>query len=179
MLTNELIRKSVHTGLALGLAIVAPILGVVGVVGVGVVLFGVFFYSRRRGLFVLFRQVDRVTYGELYFAAGIILSAVLFIPGDILAFQAGMLVLGLADPLATLVGKRFGRHQYRLWGDTLSYEGSAACFLASFLILYLCGLTLVPAVCGALILTAVEASAPRGSDNLLLPAIAGILTLVL
>jgi phytol kinase len=172
---SELVRKSIHTLLALTLAFTAPYLGLRGVVGAGVVLLVLFSTVRRTGHFDVFRRVERVTYGELYFAAGIILSAVLFLPTHTGAFQAGMVVLGLADPLAALVGKRFGRHSYTLFGDRLSCEGSATCAVVAGGILYLAGVPLSGAGLGGVLLAGVEAAAPRGADNLMLPVVAGLL----
>jgi phytol kinase len=178
MIRNELIRKSVHVSLALGLAVFAPYLGLRGVVGVGAVLLVLFLYTRKKGMFALFRQVHRVTYGEVYFALGILLSAVLFLPNNAGAFQAGMLVLGIADPLSAVVGKLFGRHRYQVWGDTLSYEGSVTCLITSASILMLVGVSWVFALLGGCVLALVEAGSPRGMDNVLLPLIAGALVLV-
>jgi phytol kinase len=176
---NEILRKVIHTTIALLLALLAPTLGLRGTVAVGAALLLIFLFARKRGRFEMLRRVERVTYGELYFAAGIIVTGLLFLPSHIAVFQAGMLTLGIADTFAALVGKRWGKHQYHLWGETLSYEGSFACLVASAAILHLFGLALIPALLGGLGLAVVEAGASRGSDNLLLPLIAGLLILVL
>lgn len=80
---------------------------------------------------------------------------------------AGILVAGVADAVAAVVGKRFGRTRYR---GGKSLEGSAA-FLAVVvpLALLVPGLSVVAAVVAAGALTAIEALTLPVDDNLYLP----------
>ena len=178
-MSPELLRKLVHAFLSLSLAYLASQVSVPAMVLLGVLLFGVFWLTRRKRHLDFLRQVGRTTYGELYFAGGILASTLLFLPTHVLAFQVGMLVLGLADPIGALVGKRYGRHHYRLWGDRLSYEGSITCGLVSALTLAAFGTSAVGALAGGVVLALVEALSPRGSDNLLLPLTASMLHVML
>ena len=89
---------------------------------------------------------------------------------------AGCLSLSLGDGIGGAVGRKLGRHHYRTWGKTKSYEGSRAVGVAAAI-----GVTLAARLCdqpialatvlglGALAALA-EAMAPRGTDNLLVPA---------
>lgn len=85
---------------------------------------------------------------------------------------AGILVAGVADAVAAVVGKRFGRTRYR---GGKSVEGSAA-FLAVVLPMAILvpGLPLGAAIAVAVALTGVEALTLPVDDNLYLPLITAI-----
>jgi uncharacterized protein (TIGR00297 family) len=72
-------------------------------------------------------------YGLVGFAAGALVAAVAFWP-DRIAIAAGLLVLGLADAGAALVGHRFGRDRIAVGGTLRSLEGSAVFVVTAFLI---------------------------------------------
>jgi dolichol kinase len=93
--------------------------------------------------------------------------AVLLLPGW--PAVAGILVAGVADPAAALVGRRFGRHRYP---GGKSVEGSAAFLALAFLaLLALPGVGVAGAAFVALGLTVVEALTLPVDDNLYLPAL--------
>ena len=177
-LTNELIRKTIHASLALGCGVLGTYGPRWGVMVCAVALFlafaGARSWRRTRRLYA----VPRISYGEFYFLAGIVASAFIFLPHTPVAWQGSMLVLALADPLAALVGRRFGTHTYHIYGEMRSVEGSAACLVVSGAILHLFGAAPVSVAAGSIILAWVEAMAPRGSDNLFLPLAAGALFLI-
>ena len=92
------------------------------------------------------------------------------------AWLCGALVLVFSDSAAALVGRRWGRTHFRTLGGTKSLEGSAAFFASTlFILLALSALQLgaAPALAGLLLLaaglTAVEAVAGMGTDNLAIP----------
>lgn len=106
--------------------------------------------------------------------------------------RVAALIVGLADGIAEPVGRRWGRHRYRvrsLWGPptSRSWEGSTAVFLATLAVTLGCfsvseqgRLAWVVAVVGiALAVTLVEAISPRGSDNFTVPLGAAGLTVLL
>lgn len=182
----ESVRKLFHvTSGAVGLALpllfhtIWPV-----VVLAGVVLAGLLLVRRvgglRAGIGSVIHGVERRSLGDVCFPIGVCAVFALVGPGG-LAFAVPMLVLTLADPAAALVGLRYGRHRYRLIGDSKTLEGSAAFFAVAF------GCAAVPLtgaggelpplaalVAFALALTVVEALAPDGLDNALIP-IAGVL----
>jgi phytol kinase len=103
---------------------------------------------------------------------------------------AGAMALTWGDALAALVGQRFGRHRYQLWGSQRSLEGSATMFAASAVAMFL-ALALLPgswlspasvaleparalaaALLGASAATLAEAVSPHGTDNLSVPLVA-------
>jgi dolichol kinase len=94
--------------------------------------------------------------------------AVLLLPGW--PAVAAILIAGVADPAAALVGRRFGRHRYP---GGKSLEGSAA-FLAVALAVLLAvpGVGAAGAAMVALTLTILEAPTLPVDDNLYLPVLA-------
>lgn len=97
-------------------------------------------------------------------AAGFALVAVLF---PVQPAVAGMLYAGMADPAASLVGRRFGRSRY---GNGKSLSGAAA-FAVVALGIGIClpFISFLQACLLALGLAALEVAWGRWDDNLLLP----------
>jgi dolichol kinase len=111
------------------------------------------------------REQHRLT-GATTLAIGYTL-AVLVLPGW--PAVGGILVAGVADPAAALVGRRFGRHRYR---GGKSVEGSAAFLATAFAtILALPGIGVVDAALVAMALTVLEAPTLPVDDNLYLPGL--------
>lgn len=140
---------------------------------------------------------DESTPGTVYFALSITILFAAFWRtnspdnlGHIAA--AGAMAMTWGDAMASLIGRRWGRHRYTFRGDTRSLEGSAAMFVASSLAMFLT-LLLVPGsslapqaaplsvpVClaaagaSAIVATGAEAISPAGKDNISVPLIAGV-----
>lgn len=91
----------------------------------------------------------------------------------------GIVAMSYGDGFASLIGQKFGKHKYTVFGDTKSFEGSLAMFLVLiamllvslgyyiFIIgypLYILNLFVIIAV-GA-VATVVEGITPKGLDNL-------------
>lgn len=167
---QELRRKGVHMLLALLFAAIASSVHSQVLIWAGLALFVAFALGRVLRLCAHVGGVPRVTFGELFFALGIIATAVIS-NGRVELFQMGMLILALADPLAAVIGIGFGRHEYQVLGEVRTYEGSLACFVTVALVLAAFGVSVPIAIPLALVLTAVEAVSPRGSDNLFLPSL--------
>ncbi len=107
---------------------------------------------------------------------------------------AGVMAMTWGDALAALIGKRFGRHRYKVGQSERSWEGSVTMFVAStaamFLVLLLlpgsslsplatssgAGWTLFTALVGATFATLAEAVSPHGMDNLSVPLVAAGVT---
>ena len=135
--------------------------------------------SRRLGLFPIVHSAERTTYGEIYFPIGILLAAVL-VPHEV-AYAFGVLVLAVADALASVVGQRYGRRAYKPANKT--YVGSTA-FLITTIVLGLGAaqtlgrLSVTTTLLVCVVATAVtieEALAGGGVDNIILPVSAAAL----
>jgi len=86
---------------------------------------------------------------------------------------AAIVVGGLADPAAALIGRRYGR------GPGKSLAGSAACAGAGAAALAAWGFALPIAVAGGLVAAVAERAPWRGADNILVPlAVGGTLALL-
>ncbi|MEH2277591.1 MAG: phosphatidate cytidylyltransferase [Nostoc sp.] len=103
---------------------------------------------------------------------------------------AGIMAMTWGDALAALIGRRFGQHKYQVGNSVRSWEGSAAMFVASTVVIFLVllllpGSSLSPlakpfslawvfltAVITATFTTLVEAVSPHGTDNLSVPLVA-------
>ncbi len=134
-------------------------------------------WARRRGLLPSLFGVERHSYGEMYFPAGVY---VLFLvsSGHRVFYVVSLITLVICDALAALLGKSYGRHHYLVHRDQRSLEGSAVFLFTAFLGTHLPlllltdmdrGACVVISVQLALIVTAFEAIATGGSDNFLLP----------
>ncbi len=172
---NEAYRKLAHAGIALSFAVVGPLAGPYITALLGALMLFVFVVGRRLRFLTPLYHVPRVSTGEIYFSIGVIVTALLFLDTHTLSFVVGMLALAIADPLAALIGTKFGTHTYRAWGDKKSIEGSMTCAIAAGGILVFADAPLWLAYGGGLLLAVVEAYTPRGGDNVLLPLVAGLL----
>jgi dolichol kinase len=149
--------RSLWTGLALAVTAAVAVAGL-----------------RRRGRLGFLDDVRRSHASEYSYVAAVTLAFVAG-RGEPLWFIAPVLTLGLADAAAAVVGTRYGRRRARVFGNTRSVEGSVACALTAAVVVggssalvtgrFEPWLGLVAGVLAAL----VEASSPRGADNLLVP----------
>lgn len=124
-------------------------------------------FENRLGPLLRPRERHRLT-GATTLALGYTLAALLF-AGT--AALAGILVAGLADAVAAVVGKKYGRIRYP---GGKSVEGSVAFFIVTFAVLALLG-DLERAALVALLLTGLEAPTLSISDNLFLPPVTAAL----
>lgn len=126
-----------------------------------------------------------INYGTVYFPISFLLLTLLCWGDYVWIMQTAMLVLGLGDSAAAIVGENVKNpHQYK-FSTVKSLEGSLTMFIVSFTTIYLCLLYFMPnvpklqvldaaMVLGfslslALIATAVEALLSGGADNLFVP----------
>lgn len=149
--------------------------------------------------FRLFEAMDAQdsTPGTVYFAFSITLLFLFFWRTGTASDQAaiaaaGTMAMTWGDSLAAIVGKRWGRSRYTVFGSTRSWEGSAVMFGAAFVAMLLTLLLvpgsslsplalplslfqcLVAALLAALVVAVAEALSPWGTDNLSVPLLAGL-----
>ncbi|HKX72833.1 MAG TPA: hypothetical protein VJM32_02375 [Candidatus Saccharimonadales bacterium] len=173
---GEETRKLSHMLAGVGAALLPFVLSFNQIALLGALFVPAVFISMRSNLFKSVHKVKRVTYGELYFPLAISLCALLF--PDRLLFMYGVLVIGISDALASLLGLRFGRKKYKSPDGYKSFVGSGAFFVSTVII----GTTLVLmhintpvwvalmwSIVLAAILTVIEARSHKGIDNLLVP----------
>lgn len=146
----------------------------------------VFIISKISGFLPIINRVKRVSLGEIFYPLGVMISAIIFLSqGQVLAFQFGILVLGLSDAMANIVGDILGYYKINLAWSKKSLEGSLAFFITTLLIIILIlgsnfdYLNLNNYFLLALILTLIEFLLFFGLDNLILPTISSYLFLIL
>jgi dolichol kinase len=140
---------------------------------------------------------DDSTPGTIYFALSIAVLFSLFwrtrTTRDLShVAAAATMAMTWGDALASIIGRKWGKHRYTVRGDTRSFEGSAAMLIASTTAMFLTlrllpGSTLSPnsqpldlstclagAFLGSITATVAEGVSPSGSDNLSVPLLSGM-----
>ena len=127
---------------------------------------------------VLYR-IDRRSFGEVYFPLSVCLVFVLA-HGNALLFCIPVLLLTLADPMAALIGSRYGRLRYHISSSQKSVEGSATFLIVAFACIVIplllfsqlaaIAALIIAAMVGLLVMLA-EAVAWEGLDNFLIPLV--------
>lgn len=138
-----------------------------------------------------FKSVRRTTYGEIWYALGIGVVALLF--QDNAIFSIAILQMALADGFAAVVGVGLGKKaiRYRYRNINKSIAGSLTFLTISFLLnlfywfvlqgdslatsMISPALPVLLSASSAIILTFVEIVAPKGSDNVIVPVLAATL----
>ena len=116
------------------------------------------------------RDKGRFVFGPVTLGIGAILTLMLF---PLPAASAGIFALAFGDGFASLAGRLFGRIRPSfLLGK--SVEGSAACFVATGLSVYLITQNHMVALIAAFVATAVEALPLEDYDNIVLPLAVGV-----
>lgn len=144
----------------------------------------VLFISKKFNVLGSIHAVKRKTYGEIYFPVVILLMAISF--QEKFIFMYGLLIMGISDGLAAIIGEKYGKKKYRIFSVRKTYIGSVTFFIASFLIsvvvLFIFNApfaqALILVVLLSAILTIVEAFLSAGLDNLILSPLAAILLLM-
>jgi phytol kinase len=181
---NEVARKSIHISVAVFVAFWPYYLSYLYIEYIAIAFIVVIFISRMFGFFQSIEQVKRNTLGEYFFPLGILVAALMSPQKEI--FTIALLCVGLADGLAALVGQKYGRsNRYRIFSGFKSIAGSLTVFIVSLIILVVVdyfgkvGLPLISFIIMPLDVALVEAFAPYGSDDFLIPiSVLAILSLL-
>jgi dolichol kinase len=185
-------RKLVHVGAGMW---VWGILALFDTWQIGLIPFATFivlnyiFYR-----FTIFQAMDAEdsTPGTVYFAFSITLLYALFWRTDgstdrAVVATGGVMAMTWGDALASIVGGRWGRRSYTVWGHRRTWEGSITMFVVSLVAVALtllvlpgsslspttepleAGTALLSTLVAAVVATLAEAVAPAGTDNLSVP----------
>jgi phytol kinase len=133
---SELVRKVVHIGTG-NIVLLAWWMKIPAWIGVSA---GVFFAivtlaSYRFQLLPRIDNVGRKSFGTFFYAVSIAVLVGWFWGVNRPEFGVlGILVMTWGDGMAGLVGKRFGRHRYQLWGMEKSWEGSLTMAIVATLV---------------------------------------------
>lgn len=120
--------------------------------------------------------------GPLYFTIVMIIMGTLFLNTPVAI--TSMSFLGWGDGVAPVIGKKYGRTEYKIFCRK-SLQGSIAFFVFGFLAAALFNYILlgelkfgVLLICG-ITATIMEAASPRDMDNIFIPAVVALLYLLL
>ena len=176
---SEIVRKIVHIGTG-NVIILAWWLQIPAWVGIAASIFAgaIALLSYSLPLFPGINSVGRKSLGTFFYAVSIGVVVGWFWPLEKPYYGAiGILIMALGDGLAALIGQKFGKHPYQLWGEKKSIEGSVTMAVISYLVTVVIlsgvqgnhwqiwGL----AIAVALVATALEAVSKIGIDNLTVP----------
>lgn len=147
------------------------------------------YISYRRETFKAMETGERGQLGTVYFP--IAFSAAIWIFWDNpVILVACLMPMTWGDAFAAVIGQRYGRREYSVFGSTRTLEGSLTMFLVSLiataiplLMFSMGGITpseaLLVSAITALGATAAEAVSPHGTDNLTVPAVSALLLALL
>ncbi len=176
-LKGELARKFIHIFVGVFVAFWPFYMEFKWIRLISLAFLGVIYISRELKLFHAIEDVKRKTWGDMFFAIGIGLCAVLAPTPWI--FTAAILHLSLADGLAAIVGERFGaQNRYKIFGQVKSVAGTLSYWLISLGIMTFtvgAGLIGFNQMVWLLILglpvsaALLENVSPRGTDNIIVP----------
>jgi phytol kinase len=136
------------------------------------------YLSYRMNLIKAMERGGKGNLGTVWFPVSLLVLVALSFGFDAVPVHAaliGILVMGYGDGLAAVIGTAYGRHPL-IFGK--SVEGTAAMFVASFVVTAVALLVVAPAgwllsaLVVALFATAIELVTPKGLDNLSVPGVA-------
>lgn len=182
---TELTRKIVHIGtgnvilLAWWLNIPASVILLASIVASFVAIASYFL-----PILPSVNGVGRKSLGTLFYAISIGILTTLFWENGQQQFTAmGILIMSYGDGMAALIGQKWGKHPYQLWGNKKSWEGSLTMALVSILIIIIVlnisgnwqGENFIIALTVGIFATILETISYIGIDNLTVPVGGGIL----
>jgi phytol kinase len=175
----EQVRKVVHigTGNVIILAWLLQLPAWVGIIS-GVLAGIVTLISYRLPILPGVNSVGRKSLGTFFYAVSIGLLTAIFWNLDLPHYAViGILIMAWGDGLAAIIGQRFGKHPYTVFGNTKSWEGTLTMLVVSYAIVSIVLLsvqgsmwqTWVVGIPVAIVATGVESIAQWGLDNLTVP----------
>lgn len=171
-------RRIIHIGAAI-IAYTFPLyLSLQQVLTICFILLGIMVFSRYKSLLSHIHKVDRKTWGEIFYPLGIMITAISFLPNDIASFRIVILILGVSDLLANIIGTHLGSHSFEVFKCKKTVEGSVAFFVSTLIILLIFQINPLVAVFISMIATFTEFFSPYGSDNLIVPIIVSVLLIL-
>lgn len=192
--SGERARKIIHILVGVWGAWLPIWLGWRSIVSLGVLLFIGVLVTDKLKLFKSIHSVSRSTAGEYFFPLTMIVMALFFKNEAI--FASSMLLLGLADGLAAVIGTRYGKKtRFRIRGNVKSKHGTVTFFVIAVCIV-LWGMymqnsaivgdgavtwsaSLVIATGIASVLTVAELVSEHGLDNITVPLLNAVALTIL
>lgn len=178
ILSSDSTRRIIHIGAAI-IAYTFPLyLSLPQVLIICFILLGIMIFSRYISLLSHIHKVDRKTWGEIFYPLGIMIAAISFLPNDIGNFRIVILILGVSDLLANIIGTYLGSHSFNIFKCKKTIEGSVAFFVSTLIILLIFQINPLIAIFISIIASLTEFLSPYGSDNLIVPVIVSVLLIL-
>ena len=136
-LSVALTRRAIHISTATVATIEPLFVTKQQLIFVCILFAGVLFAGRKHHLFSAIQSVERHTFGEIYLPLGVVVTALIFLPQNLEAFQFGIFVMAFSDALGGLIGEKFGKHSFIILGNKKTLEGSVVFFGCSLILTYL------------------------------------------
>ena len=182
----EFTRKFIH--ICVGLVVsICPFIFKVNyqLIGLSIFFIVINYYLILKNKVSSMNNIERFSYGAIYFPLSVLLLAIFFWDKPI-SYFISVTILTFADPIASMIGSR-SQYHFKPWIDKKSIDGSLAMFCSTFLIVLvgtdtmaryynssfyipiyiLIGLAFFTSLCATLS----EMISYRGSDNLSIPLI--------
>ncbi|MBD2727741.1 phosphatidate cytidylyltransferase [Nostoc sp. FACHB-892] len=175
----EIVRKIVHIGTG-NVILIAWWLNIPASVGItaSILASAITLLSYRLPILPGINSVGRQSLGTFFYSVsfGILVAWFWYLQKPQYA-ALGILIMTWGDGLAALIGQRFGKHKYKVFGTEKSWEGSLTMMLVSYVVssLILVGTqgnswqTWAVSLLVAVIATGLEAVSFLGIDNLTVP----------
>lgn len=121
--------------------------------------------------------------GLVYYSITWTILAYLFFD-NMVVIAIGILAMSYGDGFASLLGVKYGKKKYKVFGDEKSYIGSAAMFLFTFIstliAIFYYNVTFTTLLLAVLLIIAfvsalIEGVTPKGVDNLTVPFVAAFI----
>jgi phytol kinase len=175
----EIVRKIVHIGTG-NVILLAWWLNIPASVGItaSIVASVLTLLSYRLPILPGINSVGRQSFGTFFYSVsfGVLVACFWYLQQPQYA-ALGILIMTWGDGLAALIGQRFGKHKYQVFGSQKSWEGSLTMSVVSFLVSFLVLFTVqgniwqtwLVSLVVAIVATGLEAFSFLGIDNLTVP----------
>jgi phytol kinase len=175
----EYVRKVVHIGTG-NVILLAWLLQLPAWVGITAAISAaiVTLISYRLPILPGVNSVGRKSLGTFFYAVSIGVVTAVFWPLQLPQYGViGILIMAWGDGLAAIIGQKFGKHPYTIFGNTKSWEGTLTMLVVSYAIVSIVLLsvegniwqTWVVGIPVAIAATTIESIAQWGLDNLTVP----------
>jgi phytol kinase len=178
----ELTRKVVHIGAGNVILIawwfhIPPWMGIGAAAIAGIIALLSYFCPFLPSI----NSVGRKSLGTFFYAVSMGILIAWFFPDTPQYAAIGILTMTWGDGMAALIGQNLGRHPYKIFGSTKSWEGSLTMAIVSYFICWsillavegnLWEIWLIPIII-AVTATSFEAVSKLGIDNLTVPLVSG------
>ena len=178
-LSNEGSRKFIHVGVS-NWWIIAMIFfdnNIYAAIVPGLFVIVNYISYKKQVFKAMERDGSKKDLGTVYFALSLLILALITFRNTEFSYigALGILTMGYGDGLAAVVGVKYGKRKFRIFGNEKSLEGSLTMFIFAFIVSLIILYTFNPvnAVLFSLIIalfsTSFEALSPYGLDNLTVP----------